>query len=196
MRQGAAGMIGGILARIVESARRRAGLVAVVALLLTIASGFFSAAHLTIDTDIDNMLPTDLPWRQNDRALDRAFPQNADLLVVVIDGQTVDIAENAAHALAERLRTEPELFSYVRRPDGGEFFDHYGPLFLSVPELQSLSDKLVEAQPLIGTLARDPSLRGLFDPLALVVSGGEEEKNYAASARLDPTLAAVGEAVQ
>src|SRR3954468_2004393 len=196
MRQGAAGMIGGILARIVESARRRAGLVAVVALLLTIASGFFSAAHLSIDTDIENMLPADLPWRQNDRALDKAFPQNANLLVVVIDGQTVDIAENAAHELAARLRTKPELFSYVRGLDGGEFFDRYGPLFLSVPELQSLSDKLVEAQPLIGTLARDPSLRGLFDTLALFVSGAEKEKDYAAIARLDPTLTAVGDAVR
>ena len=142
------------------------------------------------------MLPADLPWRQNDRALDQAFPQNADLLVVVIDGQTGDIAENAAHELAERLRAKPELFSYVRRPDGGEFFDRYGPLFLSVPELQSLSDKLVEAQPLIGTLARDPSLRGLFDTLALFVNGAEKEKDYAAIARLDPTLTAVGDAVQ
>lgn len=189
-------MIGAALARIVESARRRAGLVAVLALLLTIASGFYAATHLSIDTDIDNMLPADLPWRQDDRALDKAFPQNADLLVVVIDGQTGDIAENAARELAERLRAKPELFSYVRRPDGGEFFDRYGPLFLSVPELQSLSDKLVEAQPLIGTLARDPSLRGLFDTLALFVGGAEKEKNYAAIARLDPTLTAVGEAVQ
>src|SRR4051794_28672317 len=196
MRRGAAGMIGGILARIVESARRRAGLVAVVALLLTVASGFYAATHLTIDTDIDNMLPTDLPWRQNDRALDKAFPQNADLLVVVIDGQTVDIAENAARMLADRMRSKPELFAYVRRPDGDEFFDRNGPLFLSQAELQALSDKLVEAQPLIGTLARDPSLRGLFDTLALFVNGAEKEKNYAAIARLDPTLTAVGDAVQ
>src|SRR3954453_18136282 len=196
MRHRATGMIASVLARIVESARRRAGLVAVVALLLTIASGFYAATHLTIDTDIDNMLPTDLPWRQNDRALDRAFPQNTDLLVVVIDGQTVDIAENAARELAERMRSKPELFAYVRRPDGGEFFDRNGPLFLSTSELQTLSDKLVEAQPLIGTLARDPSLRGLFDTLALFVNGAEKEKDYGAIARLDPTLTAVGAAVQ
>src|SRR3954454_19830059 len=195
-RRGAAGMIASVLARIVESAHRRAGLVALLALLLTVLGGLYAATHLSIDTDIDHMLPADMSWRQNDRALDKAFPQNANLLVVVIEGQTVDIAENAAHALAERLRTKPELFSYVRRPDGGEFFDRYGPLFLSVPELQSLSDKLVEAQPLIGTLARDPSLRGLFDTLVLFVNGAEKEKNYAAIARLDPTLTAVGDAVQ
>src|ERR1051325_9902010 len=189
-------MIASVLARIVESARRRAGLVALLALLLTLVSGVYAAAHLSIYTDIHHILPADLQRRQDDRALDKAFPQKADLLVVVIDGQTGDIAENAARELAERLRTKPELFSYVRRPDGGEFFDRYGPLFLSVPELQSLSDKLVEAQPLIGTLARDPSLRGLFDTLALFVGGAEKEKDYAAIARLDPTLTAVGDAVQ
>ena len=63
-------------------------------------------------------------------------------------------------------------------------------------ELQALSDKLVEAQPLIGTLARDPSLRGLFDTLALFVNGAEKEQDYAAIARLDPTLTAVADAVQ
>ncbi len=165
-------------------------------MLLTIASGFYAATHLSIDTDINNMLPANVPWRQNERALDKAFPQNADLLVVVIDGQTGDIAENAARELAERMRAEPDLFRYVRRPDGGEFFDRNGPLFLSVPELQALSDKLVEAQPLIGTLARDPSLRGLFDTLALFVNGAEKEKDYAAIARLDPTLTAVADAMR
>ncbi len=165
-------------------------------MLLTIASGFYAATHLSIDTDINNMLPANVPWRQNERALDKAFPQNADLLVVVIDGQTGDIAENAARELAERMRAEPDLFTHVRRPDGGEFFDRNGPLFLSVAELQALSDKLVEAQPLIGTLARDPSLRGLFDTLALFVNGAEKEKDYAAIARLDPTLTAVADAMQ
>ncbi len=189
-------MIAAALARIVESARRRAGLVAALALLLTIASGFYAATHLSIDTDINNMLPANVPWRQNERALDKAFPQNADLLVVVIDGQTGDIAENAARELAERMRAEPDLFTYVRRPDGGQFFDRNGPLFLSVPELQALSDKLVEAQPLIGTLARDPSLRGLFDTLALFVNGAEKEKDYDAIARLDPTLTAVADAME
>jgi hopanoid biosynthesis associated RND transporter like protein HpnN len=189
-------MIARFLARVVEAARRRAGLVAAIALVLTVASGFYAATHLTIDTDIDNMLPADLPWRENDRALDVAFPQNADLLVVVIDGQTADLAEDAARELAARMRAEPELFTYVRRPDGGEFFDRNGPLFLSVPELQALSDKLVEAQPLIGTLARDPSLRGLFDTLALFVNGAEKEKNYDAIARLDPTLTAIGDTIE
>src|SRR4029077_9486514 len=130
-----------------------------------------AAGHLAIDTNIEHMLPTDLAWRRNEVALDRAFPQNDGLLVIVVDGQTGDLADRAARELAAGLRAAPELFRYVRQPDGGAFFDKNGLLFLPVAELEALSERLLAAQPLIGSLARDPSLRGLFDTLALFVGG-------------------------
>ncbi len=131
---------------------------------------------------------------QNEIALDQAFPQNDNLLVVVIDGQTGDLADRAARALADRLRAEPNLFRYVRQPDGGPFFDKNGLLFLPIAELDALSEQLIAAQPLIGSLARDPSLRGLFDALAMFVAGAG--KDQAAIDRLDPTLAAIGDTVK
>ena len=45
------------------------------------------------------MLPSGLAWRQDELKLDAAFPQNVDLLVVVIDGQTGDLADRAAQEL-------------------------------------------------------------------------------------------------
>ncbi|MGD9616228.1 MAG: MMPL family transporter [Alphaproteobacteria bacterium] len=189
-------MIAAALGRLVDFVQRRAALVAVTILLLSGASGFYAATHLRVDTDINHMLPSHLGWRQNELALDAAFPQNVDLLVVVIDGQTGDLADRAARDLAARMQARPDLFTHVRRPDGGEFFDRNGPLFLSADELQSISDKIVEAQPLIGTLARDPSLRGLFETLEMFVEGAEKDNDQGAIERLDPTLAAVGDAVQ
>src|SRR5713101_1540122 len=174
------------VARIVEFARRNAATVVLAALLLSLGGGFYAASHLAIDTNIENMLPTDLAWRQNEVALDQAFPQNDTLLVVVIDGQTGDLADRAARELADRLRAEPELFRYVRQPDGGAFFDKNGLLFLPSAELEALSEQLISAQPLIGTLSRDPSLRGLFDTLALFVTGVGKDKG--AIDRLAPTL--------
>src|SRR6202012_2568584 len=91
-----------------------------------------------------------------------AFPQNADLLAIVIDGVSGDLADSAAQRLADRLKAEPQLFHNVRRPDGGPFFDQNGLLFLSVDELDKLSQQLVNAQPLIGSLSADPSLRGFL----------------------------------
>ncbi len=93
-------MIAVAVGRIVDLARRNALAIALAGLLLSLGGGFYAATHLTIDTDIEHMLPTGLAWRQNEIALDRAFPQNDSLLVIVIDGQTGDLAERAARELA------------------------------------------------------------------------------------------------
>ena len=187
-------MIAAGVGRIVDRARRSAGAIALAGLLLSLGSAFYAATHLAVDTNIEHMLPTGLAWRQNEIALDRAFPQNDSLLVIVIDGQTGDLADRAAHELADKLRAEPELFRYVRQPDGGPFFDQNGLLFLPVAELEALSEQLIAAQPLIGNLAVDPSLRGLFGTLAMFVAG--VGKDQAAIDRLNPTLAAIGDAVK
>ena len=189
-------MIAALVVRLVDLARRNAAAVVAATLLLSLAGGFYAATHLRLDTDINHMLPTDLGWRQDELALDEAFPQNVDLLVVVIDGQTGDLADRAAHELATRMRERRDLFTYVRRPDGGEFFERNGLLFLSTSELQQVADKLIEAQPLLGTLAPDPSLRGLFDTLAQFLTNAEKDNDRSAIKRLAPTLGAVANTVQ
>lgn len=186
-------VIAACLARIVDLARRNAAAVVAICVVLTAAAGLFAATHLSVDTNIDHMLPKDLAWRQDEIALDRAFPQNNSILVAVIDGRSGVEADRAATKLAERMRAEPDLFRHVRQPDGGPFFDRNGLLFLSPKELQDTSDKLIAAQPLIGSLAKDPSLRGLFDTLALFVNGAG--KDQGAIDRLNPALTAIGEAV-
>jgi hopanoid biosynthesis associated RND transporter like protein HpnN len=186
-------MIAAGIGQVVEFVRRNAAAIVPIIVLLSLASGFYAASHLAIDTDIGHMLPTDVAWRRNEAALDQAFPQNDSLLVIVIDAETGDLADRAARRLTDRLRAEPQLFRYVRRPDGGEFFDRNGLMFLSVAELEALSEQLIAAQPLIGTLARDPSLRGLFDTLALFVGGAGTDQ--AAIDRLAPTLGAIADTI-
>jgi uncharacterized protein len=187
-------VIARIVGVLVGLAHRNAAAAALLMLLLAVGGGFYAATHLAVDAEVDNMLPPDVGWRQDEIALDEAFPQNNHLLVLVIDGKTGELADRAAREMAERMRARTDLFQYVRRPDGGEFFERNGLLFLSVEELQTTADKLIEGQPLIGTLARDPTLRGLFDALALFMTGAEREKDQAGITRLGPTLTAVADA--
>jgi uncharacterized protein len=187
-------MIAAYVARIVDFARRRAGWVSMAALALSLVAAVLASAHLSIDTDIENMLPSNVGWRQDELALDRAFPQNESLLVVVIDGKTPEIAERAAEQLARRMREEPQFFQYVRQPDGGPFFDRNGLLFLSLPELDAMSQDIVAAQPMIGSMAHDPSLRGLFGALATFVEAAN--RGDVKIEKLDTTLATIGRAVQ
>jgi uncharacterized protein len=187
-------VIAAIVARIVEFARRNAVLVMVACLVLAAAAAVYAAGHLAVDTDIERMLPSNVAWRQNERALDEAFPQNNNLLVAVIDARTPDLAEQAAAELANKMRAEPQLFTHVRQPDGGPFFDRNGLLYLSPEELDKVAQQLIAAQPLIGSLAHDPSLRGLFDALATFVSGAGTDTEKVA--QLDPTLTMIGNVVQ
>ena len=119
-------MIAAIVARIVEFARRNATLVMIACLILAAVAAFYAAGHLAIDTDIERMLPSNVAWRQNEKALDEAFPQNNNLLVAVIDGRTPDLADQAAGELADKMRAEPQLFTHVRQPDGGAFLTATG----------------------------------------------------------------------
>ena len=158
---------------LVDLSRRFACLVTLVGVALTAVSGYYASTHLSLDTDIDKLLDQNLPWRKREMAYDKDFPQFSNLIAIVIDGATPDQAEDAASALAQKLETDPDLFKSVKRPDGSDFFRKNGMLFLSKAEVQSFADQMVQAQPLIGTLAADPSLRGLFDTLDLTAQGIE-----------------------
>ena len=186
-------MIAAFIAGLVEFSRRRAVLNALAVLALALIAGWYAAGHLAIDTDIDKLLPSNLPWRQNEIALDRKFPQNDNLLAIVIDGANGDITDSAAQQLTDKLTAEPQMFRDVRRPDGGAFFDQNGLLFLSVDELNDLSQQLVTAQPLIGSLSADPSLRGLFDTLKLFIDGAS--RGDVGIDKLEPTLSKIADVV-
>ncbi len=166
-------MITDLIVRIVEFCRAKAPAVLAVALLVTIGLGWFTATHLAMNTNTDDLIASDTPWRKRERAFDAAFPQMSDRTVIVIDGATADLADDAAQALADKLAADKSLFRTVYRPDGIQFFRQYGLLFLSTDELQKVADQLIEAQPLLGTLNADPSLRGVFGTLNLALEGVE-----------------------
>src|SRR5215472_14559744 len=103
-------MMGRVIVRIVEWSRAHAIVVVAAALALAIASGFYATSRITVDTDLDKLISANLPWRKLAQEMDKAFPQKVDLLVIVIDGKTPDQTEDAAIALADKLRGEPAIF--------------------------------------------------------------------------------------
>jgi len=142
-----------------------------VAILTALGLGYFDATHIAMDTDQEHLLSPNLDWRKREAHFDELFPQNSGLLAIVIDGDTPDDADDAAAALLAKLETRPDLFKYPHRPDGGPFFEREGLLYLKLPEIEAMMQQIIAAQPMIGTLAADPSLRGLLDALGLALEG-------------------------
>ncbi|MCJ2029258.1 MMPL family transporter [Methylobacterium sp. J-043] len=160
-----------MIERLVAFSVRRRWLVLVAAALLTVA-GAGAAAHLfRINTDVERLIEPSVPWRQDEIAFEKAFPQRTNLVAAVIDGETPEIAEEAAARFAEALKSHRSEIETVYRPDGGPFFDRNGLLLMSQEELEQTTQRLIEQQGLLGPLAADPSLRGVMRVLSLGVKG-------------------------
>ncbi|MGF1593230.1 MAG: MMPL family transporter [Kiloniellaceae bacterium] len=146
---------------------------------------WLAVATLTINTSTNDMLSEDLAFRQNETAVEQAFPQLVDSLTVVVEAPDSLAAEAAAENLAAALRDRPEIVREVYLPQGGAFFRRSGLLYLSTAELQALADRLAGAQPLLAALQADPSLRGLADLLAEAMTA---EQAAARRGELAPVL--------
>ncbi|MBT3360142.1 MAG: MMPL family transporter [Rhodospirillales bacterium] len=175
----------------VDLMRRFAVAASIIAVCATIWTGYFVVQNVSINTDTEDMLSADLPFRVNSRALSEAFPQFSDNILVVIDGQTPDVADDAAMALGEAMRAMPGQFGDVYDLAGHPFFRQNGLLYLDVDELYELSDRLAEAQPFLGTLWRDPSLRGLLDMLGLAIDELLKDEGGEAPIEIDRVLNAM-----
>ncbi len=182
------------IVRVVDFCRRHAILVILAAAVLTPLLAVYTAEDFSIDTDSNRIISDKLDWRRREAVFDLAFPQRTGQLVVVIDGATPDVADDAAAALAARLAARPDLFRTVLRPDAGEFFERNGLLYLTTAEVQTLVERLIEAQPLIGSLAADPTLHGLFAALNLALEGIARGEGDAAP--LDRPLDEIAAAVE
>lgn len=154
-----------VLVWLVDASRRAAGWVVTGAIMSSALLFYYSATHLYLDTDTTKMLDPTLPYRQRNIEFDRAFPQLDDLIVVVVESDTAERADEVADDLAAQLRGKPALFQSIYQPGKGPFFARNGLLYLDIDELSSVDERLTEAEPFLGTLARDPSLRGLFSVL-------------------------------
>ncbi len=159
------------IVRIVGASQRHAGAVVLAALLLSLSGLWFSARHLSIDTDTNDLFAKSLPWRQAQVAESRNFPQFDRLIVAVIRASTPEEAGETAAALNAALNADKTDFLDARYPAGNDFYARNGLLLLPVPQLAKLLNGIVAAQPFLGQLAADPSSRGLFTGLALIAQG-------------------------
>jgi len=160
-----------IIERIVTFCCRHATLTLLAGLLISVGAGVFTWAHFAINTNSEELISPDVGWRKREIAFDSKFPDQSNLIAVVIDGATPELAEAAAAQLYDRIRQDKFLFHSVRRPNGGDFFDHNGMLFLPLAEVENTTQQLFKAQAFLGPLAADPSLRGIFTSLSNALTG-------------------------
>ena len=139
--------------------------------LLGIAAATFTITHFSLTSDTEQLIAHTMPWRVREATFNRLFQPEGDQIVTVVDGQTPEIAERAAATLTARLQERPDLFHNVHRPDASPFFQREGLLYEDAAAVRADMAKLIAAQPFLGPIAADPSLRGLAGALNTAATG-------------------------
>lgn len=188
-------MIANLLKRTISYTAKRPFHAIAVAALLTLASLYYATNHFEMTTDTGELISAKTEWRQNEDKVTAAFPKTVDAILVVIDGKTPELASGAAARLAAALNEDKKNFSSVVRPDANEYFMRHGLLFSSTDEVRTTTSKLIDAQPLLGGLAYDPSLHGVANSIATAAGGAADEPDNTATADLALPLTRLDEAL-
>jgi hopanoid biosynthesis associated RND transporter like protein HpnN len=180
-----------LIGRIVAVSTRHPAIVVLVAALLTAVAGVYASRHFTLTANTEELISPKIDWRQRVLDFQAAFPQLEGLTMVVVDGKTPELADGAAARLTEALRSKPQLFKTVEQPQGGPFFAQNGLLLMPLAEVRATTEGLTRAQPMLASLAADPSLRGVL----VTLSGSLQGVKYGQVklADLEPTMTALAE---
>ena len=115
-------MLNAVMTRTVAFCTRHAWGVILFAVILAALSGTYSVRQFSIDTNVNNLISRELPWRKRELEYQAAFPQSQQLILVVVEAPTPEQTSAATRALTEGLSKEAVLFHSVQEEGGGPFF--------------------------------------------------------------------------
>ena len=175
----------------VAASHRRPRVVLATAAALALGSVLYALDTLGIDTDTADLISTDPQWRETWIEFKEAFPQLVDTLLIVVDGETPDIADRASRDLAAALEAEHALVEWAMQPDALPFFERNALLYLTPGEIDTLSSRLAEVQPFLGTLAAEPDLAGFAKLMERASAASEPDRSRV---DLAPAFGAIADA--
>jgi len=167
-------------------------LLILITLVLTGVSLHYTINHLGVNTNTAEMLSPDLPFQKNRQRIEAAFPEDAGVIILVVDALTPEETSQAASLLENRLNAQTDRFISAYIPTDNDFFRQQALLFLSLDELEKLADKLTNAQPFIGYLAQHYSLQGLFD----IIIKALNQTDQSLPMDLEPLLQALNQTIE
>ena len=159
--------------------------------LLSASSLQFTINNLGVNTNVAELLSPDLPFQKNRLKLEATFPKSADTLLLVVEASTPENTAITTQLLIERLNKEP-LFTSVYAPSSSDFFKRQAFLYLEPDELNNLSHDLTEAQPFVGHLAQNFSLKGLFS----IINHAFKPKDTVLPMDINPLLTAINTSLE
>ena len=72
-------------------------------LILAAAAAVYAGRHFAINTDINDLISAQLPWRQHEIDFQRAFPQTVELIIADVHAPTPEAVKAAARICSWRM---------------------------------------------------------------------------------------------
>jgi uncharacterized protein len=115
-----------------------------------------------INTNTEDMISSTVPWRIAQNTFKKDFPLFSDTIVIVVDGPTPDLTDEAAEHLVSKLTDMGLISKQIFYLQNHVFFRENKFLYLSLKEIETLSKRLTTSQAMLGRLAANPDLNGLL----------------------------------
>lgn len=158
-------------------------------------SAWTLVTRIAVVTDTDAMIDASLPFRTDYAQFQANYPLLGDTVVVIIEADAPEIARRTAHQLSAALEQDKRYFSSVTAPAILPFFEENGLLLLDYETLTDRLDRLIEAQPLLGPLLRQPSLARFMNSLAEIVEKQDPDTKTEQLAGILTAIEQTGQAV-
>jgi len=142
--------------------------VVVIGVAAAVLFAVYTATNLGVSTDTENMIDDDLEWRQDFIRFRESFPERYRTILVVVTSDSALMVERAVRRLDARLDEHPGHFTDSYAPTADPPLADRELLYLDVEQLETLTDQLAAAQPLLGFLRQNYTLSGLFELLGRV----------------------------
>ncbi len=159
-----------------------------------VLAGLFAFKTMTVSTGVNDLIDASVPYRQASIAFRTTFGLATENVVAVIDADSPEEADLAALRLLEGLRARQDVFRKIDAPSFDPFLVRNGLLFQDAESLERTADLLAGAQGFLTSVAENPTLQGLFDP---IIEGVEAtERGEIDADDLAPILNALAESAR
>lgn len=151
----------------------------------------YTINHLGVNTNTAEMLSPDLPFQKNRVRLEEAFPKESDTLLLVVEASSPEKTWQSTERLIRELRQD-SLFISVYSPSISDFLKQQALFYLEPEELEDLANELTDAQPFIGYLSQNYSVKGLFT----LIDHTLDEQSDGLPMDIKPLLKAINAAIK
>ncbi len=145
--------------------------VIVLSLLVAGLCLWYTAENLTFKTKRSDLISRDLPYDILYKQYRKEF-QDFDGMIIVVEGQDPEAMKGFTHRFVEAMQAHRSSFHKIFYKVDTRFFKSRALMFLDLPDLEDLAEKLREHDTFLGNVNASPGLNTLLANINREISEG------------------------